>query len=91
MKQGTMKQHDDSRSSTFKSGGQRIDDHTFWAGAPSESSVFPNGPHKTKNYKSADGAGMLPKYEQTSEQIEAIQDVSEKKIMEYERNPQYRN
>ena len=91
MKQGSMKQYDDSRSSTFKSGGQRIDDHSFWAGSPSKDSVFPNGPHKCKDFKSADGAGMLPKYEQTSEEIMAIQDMGEAKIKKHGRDPKYRN
>ncbi len=63
-----MKQHDDSRPGTFKSGGQRIDDHSFWAGGASKASVFPDGPHKEKEYSSAEGAGSLPKYEDTTEE-----------------------
>ena len=44
-----MKQHIDDRPGSFKSGGQRIDDHSFWAGKKGKDSVFPDGPHKTKD------------------------------------------
>jgi len=91
MKEGSMKQHDDSRKSAYKSGGRRIDDHSFWAGSPSKASVFPDGPHKEKMEKSADGAGMLPKYEDTTEDIKATQDAGQNKIKSHARNPMYRN
>ena len=68
-----MKQHDDSRPGTFKSGGQRIDDHSFWAGSKGKDSVFPDGPHKTKDESSAEGAGSLMKYEDTTEAIRSTQ------------------
>ena len=29
--------------------GKRIDDYSFWAGSKGKSSVFPDGPHKTKD------------------------------------------
>jgi len=75
-----MKQHDDSRPGHFKSGGQRIDDHSFWAGKGSKDSVFPDGPHKCKDYSSAEGAGSLMKYEQTSEEIRSVQTMQDGKI-----------
>lgn len=75
-----MKQHDDSRHGHFKSGGQRIDDHSFWAGSKGKDSVFPEGPHKVKNESSADGAGSLMKYEQTSEEIKGVQNMQQGKI-----------
>lgn len=87
-----MKQHDDSRPGSFKSGGQRIDDHSFWAGAPSKASVFPDGPHKEKEYSSADGSGSVAKYEDTSEAIKAAQVEGNKKVKAHPmKQPGYRN
>jgi hypothetical protein len=86
-----MKQHDDSRSSTFKSGGQRIDDHSFWAGKKEKDSVFPDGPHKTKDESSAEGAGSVAKYEDTTEMIKSQQEMGKKKIQGHPMKPGYRN
>ena len=47
-------------------GGQRIDDHSFWAGSKSKDSVFPKGVH-TKDESSAEGAGSEMDYEDTTE------------------------
>jgi hypothetical protein len=86
-----MKQHDDSRPGTFKSGGQRIDDHSFWAGAKSKDSVFPKGVH-TKDESSAEGAGSVLKYEDTTEAIRAGQVESVKKVKAHPmKQPDYRN
>jgi len=62
------------------SGGQRIDDHSFWAGSKGKDSVFPDGPHKTKNESTAEGAGSLLKYEDTTEAIRTTQVEGEKQI-----------
>ncbi len=87
-----MKQHDDSRPSTFKSGGQRIDDHSFWAGKASKDSRFPDGPHKTKDESSAEGAGSVPKYEDTTEAIKAAQVAAVGKVKGHQgKLPMYRN
>ena len=87
-----MKQHDDSRPSTFKSGGLRIDDHQVWMGAKGKASVFPDGPHKEKMESSAEGAGSLMKYEDTTEAIRAGQVAGEKKIKAHPmKQPNYRN
>ncbi len=75
-----MKQHDDSRPGTFKSGGQRIDDHSFWAGSKGKDSVFPDGPHKCKDESSAEGAGSVMRYEDTTEAIKTAQVHGEKKV-----------
>lgn len=91
MKQGTMKQHSDTRPSTFKSGGQRIDDHSFWAGKPSKDSVFPDGPHKCKDESSAEGAAELMKYEDTTEAIKATQEAAKKKVHGHPMKPGTRN
>jgi hypothetical protein len=60
-------------------GGQRIDDHSFWAGSKGKTSVFPDGPHKEKLESSAEGAGGLGYYEDTTEAIKKVQMVSERK------------
>ena len=87
-----MKQHDDSRPGTFKSGGQRVDDHSFWAGAKGKDSVFPDGPHKTKDESSAEGAGSVMKYEDTTMAIKAAQVEGSKKIKARPmKEPGYRN
>jgi hypothetical protein len=86
-----MKQHDDSRPGTFKSGGQRIDDHSFWAGSKGKDSVFPDGPHKTKDESSAEGAGSLSRYEDTTEAIKSQQEMAKKKVMAHPMKPGYRN
>jgi len=55
-------------------GGQRIDDHSFWAGGKSKGSVFPEGV-KTKNEASAEHAGAEHEYEDTTEAIKRTQDA----------------
>ncbi len=73
------------------SGGQRIDDHSFWAGKPANGSVFPMGA-KTKMESSAEGAGSLTKYEDTTDRIRAAQVEGDKKVKAHQgRLPQYRN
>lgn len=72
------------------SGGQRIDDHSFWAGKGANGSVFPMGA-KTKNESSAEGAGSVPKYEDTTERIKSAQEEGVKKIKGHQgKLPQYR-
>ena len=73
------------------SGGQRIDDHSFWAGKGANGSVFPMGA-KTKMESSAEGAGSLPKYEDTTERIKAAQETAKGKVKSHQgKLPQYRN
>jgi len=50
--------------------GMRIDDHKFFAG--SGSPRFPKGVH-TKDESSAEGAGKVAKYEDTTEAIKSAQ------------------
>ena len=61
------------------SGGQKINDHGFWAGGKSKGSVFPEGVH-TKDESSAEGAGGLSYYEDTTEAIKKVQTAGIKKI-----------
>jgi len=90
-KERSMKQHDDSRPGTFKSGGQRIDDHSFWAGKGGKDSVFPDGPHKTKDEHSAEGSGSVSKYEDTTEAIKTQQMAGSKKIKSHPMTDSNRN
>jgi len=71
-------------------GGQRIDDHSFWAGGKSKASPFPEGVH-TKQYSSAEGAGHESDYEQTSEAIKATQEAGVRKAKAHPTKPMYRN
>lgn len=85
-----MKQHDDSSKGSFKSGGQRIDDHSFWAGKAPKGQVYPNGAH-TKEEHSAGGAGSLGTYEDTTEEIKASQEKGQSKIKSHAPKSHYRN
>jgi hypothetical protein len=74
------------------SGGRRIDDHSFWAGGKGKVSVFPDGPHKEKMESSAQVAGSVPKYIDTTEAIKKQQDDGTKQIKGHQgRLPEYRN
>jgi hypothetical protein len=86
-----MKQHDDSRPGSFKSGGRRIDDHSSWIGAPGKDSRFPDGPHKTKDESSAQGGGSVMKYEETSEAIKGTQMAAKGKMAAHPLKPGTRN
>lgn len=72
-------------------GGQRIDDHSFWAGKKGKDSVFPDGPHKTKEEHSAEGFGKLARYEDTTEEIHSMQEMAKKKVHAYPHKPGTRN
>ena len=71
-------------------GGQKIDNHSFWAGKGGETSPFPMG-NKTKSESSAEGAGALLNYEDTTEEIKAAQVATEKKIKAHPMKPGYRH
>lgn len=72
------------------SGGQRIDDHKFWAGGPSKESPLPMKA-KMKQESSADGVGELSVYEDTTEQIKASQELAKKKVKSLPREHLHRN
>ena len=87
-----MKQHDDSSKGSFSSGGQRIDDHSSWMGSKGSASVFPDGPHKVKMESTANGAGAVPKYVDTTEEIKKQQTSGTAKIKGHQgKLPEYRN
>lgn len=71
------------------SGGQRIDDHRFWAGGRSKGSVFPEGA-KTKDESSAEGSGEVMRYEDTTEAIKHVQTESVKQAKRHPMKPGYR-
>lgn len=70
--------------------GRRIDDHSSWMGGASKGSVFPEGV-KHKMESSAEGAGALGKYEDTSEAIKAMQEMSIRKAKAHPMKAEYRN
>ncbi len=59
--------------------GKRIDDHSSWIGGGDKGSVFPSG-NKVRMESSANGAGELDNYYDTSEKIKERQEMSDKKI-----------
>ncbi|CAB4164551.1 hypothetical protein UFOVP816_45 [uncultured Caudovirales phage] len=68
--------------------GMRIDDHKFFAG--SGSPKFPKGVH-TKDYSSAEGAGKVSSYEDTTEAIKEQQVKGKGKVQSHPMKPSYRN
>ncbi len=71
------------------SGGMKINDRKFFAG--SGSPQFPKGVH-TKNESSAEGAGAVMKYQDTTEAIKASQVEGVKKIKSHPmKQPDYRH
>jgi len=71
--------------------GRRIDDHSNWIGAKGKSSVFPDGPHKTKDESSAEGFGKLSHYEDTTEAVKSQQMMNTKKVHSHPQKPGHRN
>ncbi len=70
--------------------GKRIDDHSSWIGKGSDGTVFPMGV-KLKGESSAEGAGALNKYEDTTEAIKSQQVASKAKVAAYPHKPGTRN
>lgn len=71
--------------------GRRIDDHSSWMGGKGKNSVLPDGPHKTKEESSAEGAGAVSRYEDTTETIKSQQEMGKKKVQGHPMKPGYRN
>lgn len=70
-------------------GGRKINDHSFFAGGMSKDSVLPKGVH-VKQESSAEGAGSVREYEDTSEKIKKQQAMSEGKMRAYAQKPHHR-
>lgn len=71
--------------------GRRIDDHSSWVGAAQKGYVFPDGPHKVKAESSAEGAGEVNRYEDTTETIKAQQVESVRQAKARPMKANYRN
>lgn len=71
-------------------GGQKINDHSSWAGRSSNESPLPIG-NKVKQFSSAEGAGMENDYEDTSEKIKSAQVGMANKVKARPMKPGFRN
>jgi len=69
--------------------GQKIDDHSFWAGGRSKASVFPEGA-KSKSISDQEGAGSVMRYEDTEQAIGMVQKESTGKLKGRPLKPGYR-
>jgi hypothetical protein len=76
--------------SKVSSGGERIDNHAFWAGGRSKGSVFPEGA-KTTDTGSEEGAGSVMRYEDTDSAIKNVQSQGVKHLKGRPLKPGYRN
>lgn len=70
-------------------GGRKIDDHSSWVGSKPSGKVFPDGA-KTKEYTSAEGAGDIAQYEDTTERIKRTQEEGKGKVKSHPMKPGYR-
>ena len=73
--------------------GRKIDDQKLWAGTTnSNGKIFPEGPYKLKEEKSAEGAGHLGiEYPDTTEDIYRDQNAGIGKAEGRKMKPGYRN
>jgi len=79
------------RARDQNAGGQKIDDHSFWMNGKEAGSPMPM---KTgmKGVSSTEGAGSLPRYEDTNERIVDAQKAGVGKIKGHQgKLPQFRN
>jgi hypothetical protein len=70
-------------------GGRRINDHKNWMGSPSKESPLPMQ-SKMKQETSAEGAGAVMRYEDTTETIKAQQMEGMRKAKAMPMKPNYR-
>jgi len=70
--------------------GQKISDHSFWAGKGGKNMVLPEG-NKTKGESSASGFGGLSHYEDTTETIKKQQTMNTSKVHGHPMKPGHRN
>lgn len=85
-----MAMADSQKKGKAMSGGQKIDDHSFWAGGPGKDMVMPQGVH-TKAESSAEGAGSEMDYEDTTEKVKAQQVMGVGKVKAHPMKPLHRN
>lgn len=67
-----------------------INDHSFWGGGRSEESVLAKGA-KAKRESSAEGAGEVMSYEDTTEKVKAQQELAKSKVKSHPMKPLTRN
>lgn len=70
------------------SGGMKITDKAGW---PGDSEQMMKSSNRLKNYSSADGAGELGQYWDTTEKIKEQQDMGERKVKSHMPKPGYKN
>jgi hypothetical protein len=85
-----MEMADSQKKGRGSSGGQRIDDHSFWAGGKSKESPLPMN-SKMKQYNSAESSGSEMDYEDTTEKIKSQQNMGVGKAKAYPQKPLHRN
>lgn len=71
--------------------GQRMDDHGSWIGSRPKHSVFPEGPYKVKHEMSAEGAGSVQSYADTTEAIKSQQEMGIRKAKRHSQKMGHRN
>jgi len=69
--------------------GRMINDHSSWIGKGSKGKVYPDGA-KMKQEHSAEGAGAIMDYPDTTEKIRRDQEMGEGKIKGRPMKPGYR-
>lgn len=69
---------------------RKINDHSSWMGGASKGSVFPEGV-KVKKEMSAEGAGKMARYADTSEAVKAEQDKNISKAKAHPMKDGYRH
>lgn len=85
-----MAMADSQKKGKAMSGGQRIDDHSFWAGGASKESPMPMN-SKMRQYNSAEGSGSEMDYEDTTEKVKAQQNMGTAKVKGHPQKPLHRN
>lgn len=85
-----MAMADSQKKGKAMSGGQKIDDHSFWAGGASKESPMPMQ-SKMKQYDSAGSAGSEMDYEDSTEKIKAQQNMAAGKVKAHPQKPLHRN
>lgn len=72
-------------------GGRRIDDHSNWVGAHGKHAPLPEVGGKMKQEVSAEGAGHLGEYEDTTSELKRQQEMGVSKAHKHDRKTLHRN
>jgi len=71
--------------------GRHINDHSNWIGASPKYAPLPKVGGKMMQEHSAEGAGAVMNYEDTTSKIKEYQGMADKKIKGHLRHPGHRN